>query len=50
MLSENLDVTLSKYMKKYFAKEVKEKQRSNEIERGIEDYGPEYAHKDCAVM
>ncbi|KAG5913606.1 hypothetical protein E4U60_005918 [Claviceps pazoutovae] len=48
--ADNLDRTLEKYMKKYFAKEVKEKQRTNEIERGIEDYGPNYAHHDCSVM
>lgn len=39
-----------KYMKKYFPKEVKEKQRANEIERGIEDYGPGYVHQECTVM
>ncbi|KAM5372942.1 hypothetical protein ACJZ2D_007279 [Fusarium nematophilum] len=38
--ADNLDYQLSKYMKKYFTKEVKEKQRANEIERGVEDYGP----------
>ncbi|KAG6001365.1 hypothetical protein E4U21_004415 [Claviceps maximensis] len=48
--ADNLDRALEKYMKKYFAKEVKEKQRSNEIERGIEDYGPDYTHHDCSVM
>ncbi|KAL3952348.1 hypothetical protein ACCO45_014065 [Purpureocillium lilacinum] len=37
--ADNLDHKLEKYMKKYFSKEVKEKQRANEIERGIEDYG-----------
>lgn len=47
---ENLDVALGKYMKKYFGKEVKEKQRSNDIERGIEDYGPNYTHKECILM
>jgi len=48
--TENLDYELSKYLKKYFPKETKEKQRSNEIERGIEDYGPGYVHKECTVM
>ncbi|KAG5941074.1 hypothetical protein E4U53_007477 [Claviceps sorghi] len=48
--ADNLDRSLEKYMKKYFAKEVKEKQRTNEIERGIEDYGPGYTHHDCSVM
>ncbi|KAG6039223.1 hypothetical protein E4U41_003050 [Claviceps citrina] len=48
--ADNLDRTLEKYIKKYFAKEVKEKQRTNEIERGIEDYGPDYRHQDCSIM
>ncbi|KHO01116.1 RING-14 protein [Metarhizium album ARSEF 1941] len=48
--ADNLDRVLEKYMKKYFAKEVKEKQRANEMERGIEDYGPGYTHHDCLVM
>lgn len=48
--ADNLDHKLEKYMKKYFSKEVKEKQRANEIERGIEDYGPEYTHQECVVM
>lgn len=47
---DNLDRVLEKYMKQYFAKEVKEKQRANEIERGIEDYGPGYTHHDCVVL
>ncbi|KAL6852840.1 hypothetical protein ACO1O0_007388 [Amphichorda felina] len=47
---DNLDIALGKYMKKYFANEVKEKQRANDIERGIEDYGPTYTHKECVVM
>ncbi|KAF4967092.1 hypothetical protein FSARC_5313 [Fusarium sarcochroum] len=46
----NLDYELQKYMKKYFAKEVKEKERTNEIERGIEDYGPGYVHQECCIM
>ncbi|KAF4976096.1 hypothetical protein FZEAL_7206 [Fusarium zealandicum] len=48
--ADNLDYELAKYMKRYFAKEVKEKQRSNEIERGIEDYGPGYVHQECTIM
>lgn len=47
---DNLDEALGKYMRKYFAKEVKEKQRANEIERGIEDYGEAYTHRDCILM
>ncbi|KAG7434199.1 putative RING finger protein [Fusarium oxysporum f. sp. raphani] len=46
----NLDYELQKYMKKYFAKEVKEKARANEIERGIEDYGPGYVHQECCII
>ncbi|OAA73768.1 spx [Cordyceps fumosorosea ARSEF 2679] len=48
--ADNLDHRLEKYLEKYFPKEVKEKQRSNDIERGIEDYGPGYKHQDCLVM
>lgn len=48
--ADNLDTKLEKYMKKYFAKEVREKQRANEIERGIEDYGPGYTHQECTIM
>ncbi|KAM3550617.1 hypothetical protein ARSEF4850_008252 [Beauveria asiatica] len=47
---DNLDLRLERYLEKYFPKEVKEKQRANEIERGIEDYGPGYQHQDCLVM
>lgn len=48
--ADHLDFELQKYMKKYFSKEVKEKQRANEIERGIEDYGPGYVHQECTIM
>ncbi|WYZ43017.1 hypothetical protein EsH8_VI_000716 [Colletotrichum jinshuiense] len=48
--ADNLDIQLERYMRKYFPKESKEKQRANEIERGIEDYGPEYVHSECLVM
>ncbi|KAM0667841.1 hypothetical protein ACQRIU_003706 [Beauveria bassiana] len=48
--ADNLDLRLERYLEKYFPKEVKEKQRANEIERGIEDYGPGYQHQDCLVM
>ncbi|OLN87635.1 putative RING finger protein C6B12.07c [Colletotrichum chlorophyti] len=48
--ADNLDIQLEKYMRKYFPKESKEKQRANEIERGIEDYGPEYVHSECSIM
>ncbi|KAJ4164107.1 hypothetical protein LMH87_005793 [Akanthomyces muscarius] len=48
--ADNLDHRLERYLEKYFPKEVKEKQRANEMERGIEDYGPGYKHQDCLVM
>ena len=37
-------------MKKYFPKETKEKQKANDLERGIELYGPGYQNADCCVM
>ncbi|KAG7134511.1 hypothetical protein HYQ45_007482 [Verticillium longisporum] len=48
--ADNLDIDLDRYLRKYFNKEVKEKVRANDIERGMEDYGPGYTHSDCAVM
>lgn len=49
-MTDNLDNKLEKYMKKHFPEEVKEKQRANDIERGIEDYGPGYKHQECVIM
>jgi len=46
----NLDNELGRYMRKYFAKEVKEKERSDDIERGMEEYGQTYNHKECIIM
>ena len=39
-------------MRKYFSKETHEKVRQNELERGIEDYGPNYDPRQdkCVVM
>jgi len=48
--SDNLDLELEKYMRKYFPKEAREKQRSNDMERGLEDYGPNYKPVECLVM
>ncbi|PHH67598.1 hypothetical protein CDD82_1293 [Ophiocordyceps australis] len=48
--ADNLDEKLGRFLKKYFPEEVKEKQRANEIERGIEEYGPGYKHQDCVIM
>lgn len=50
ILADNLDCELAKYLRKYFAKEAKAKQRADDIERGIEDYGPDYKHSECAIM
>ncbi len=47
---DNLDNKLEKYLKRYFPKEAKEKQRANEIERGIEIFGPSYKHTTCLLM
>ncbi|ROT37925.1 RING-14 protein [Sodiomyces alkalinus F11] len=48
--ADSLDIELERYMRKYFRKEVKEKAQANEIERGIEEYGPGYVHSSCTVM
>jgi E3 ubiquitin-protein ligase BAH len=48
--ADNLDSELDRYMRKYFRKEVDEKARANDIERGIEDYGPGYKHQECTLM
>lgn len=37
-------------MKKYFPRESKEKQKANDMERGIELYGPNYQHAECTIM
>ncbi|KAJ9134745.1 Transcriptional regulator [Pleurostoma richardsiae] len=46
----NLDRDLEKFLRRYFRKETSEKQRANEIERGIELYGEAYEHSSCTVM
>ncbi|KAL2751964.1 hypothetical protein ACRALDRAFT_2030603 [Sodiomyces alcalophilus JCM 7366] len=48
--AECLDVDLERHMRKYFRREVKEKAQANDIERGIEDYGPGYVHSSCRMM
>ena len=50
MQQDNLDIELAKYLRKYFSKEAKEKQKADDIERGIEDYGPDYKHNECTIM
>lgn len=46
----HLDDDLAKYMKKHFPTEVSDKERHNQMERGLEDYGPGYKHQECSVM
>lgn len=48
--ADNLDLELAKYLRKYFSKESKEKQKADDIERGIEDFGPDYRHNECMIM
>lgn len=49
-MSDNIDHQLEKYMRKYFAREVKDKQRTNDIERGVEDFGANYKKSECNIM
>lgn len=37
-------------MRQYFRKETEEKQRANEIERGMEIFGDQYKHSSCVLM
>ncbi|PSR85509.1 SPX domain-domain-containing protein [Coniella lustricola] len=46
----NIDKSLEKFMKQYFRKETEEKQRANEIERGMEIFGDQYKHSSCVLM
>ena len=50
MALDNIDRRLEKYLSKYFDREVKDKERANQIEKGIEDFGSSYKHTDCLVM
>ena len=47
---DNLDKDLEKFLKLYFRQEAKEKQKSNELERGVELFGEDYKPASCAVM
>lgn len=38
------------FLKKYFPKETKVKQRENEIAAGVDLYGEEFANTKCMVM
>lgn len=46
----NIDRDLKRFMTQYFKKETDEKQRADEIERGIEIFGDQYRHSSCLVM
>lgn len=48
--TENIDRDLEKFMRLYFRKETDEKQKANEIERGVEIFGEQYKHSSCVVM
>ncbi|TAQ84600.1 hypothetical protein B7494_g7081 [Chlorociboria aeruginascens] len=51
--TDNIDNKFSAYLKKYFPKEVREKQIQLEIQSGIEQFGPYYKHpseQKCLVM
>ncbi|KAI1857405.1 uncharacterized protein JN550_013223 [Neoarthrinium moseri] len=48
--SENFDTAHAEFLKEYFPKEVKEKIRANELERGKEIFGPDYTDRPCCVM
>lgn len=48
--AENIDSELEKFLRKNFPAEVKEKERADQIERGIEEFGPSYKPAECAVM
>ncbi|CZR57398.1 uncharacterized protein PAC_07287 [Phialocephala subalpina] len=53
LTEDDLDEEMTAYLKKWFPKEVREKQIQNETEQGREDLGPGYVHPSeskCAVM
>ncbi|CAK7272500.1 hypothetical protein SEPCBS57363_005162 [Sporothrix epigloea] len=47
---DNLDADLEKFLKRYFRQEVKEKQKANEMERGVELFGEGYTPSSCILM
>ncbi|KAF2011609.1 hypothetical protein BU24DRAFT_495757 [Aaosphaeria arxii CBS 175.79] len=47
--SDNLDIELAAYLKKWFPDEVKAKQKYNELMAGVDEYGEVYKEK-CSVM
>ncbi|ORY67054.1 RING-14 protein [Pseudomassariella vexata] len=47
---DNFDTKHAAFLREYFPKEVKEKVRANELERGKEIFGPDYTDRPCSVM
>ncbi|ETS85472.1 hypothetical protein PFICI_03497 [Pestalotiopsis fici W106-1] len=47
---ENFDAAHAAFLKEYFPREVKEKIKANELERGKEIFGPDYTDRPCSVM
>jgi hypothetical protein len=48
--TDNLDHELAAFLKKWFPDEVKNKQRYNELQAGVDQYGEVYASQKCVVM
>ncbi|KAG4433176.1 hypothetical protein IFR05_011336 [Cadophora sp. M221] len=51
--TDNIDRDLERFLRKYFPKEVLQKQIANETAQGIEMFGPYYTHpsqSNCAIM
>ena len=47
---DNFDNDRAAFLREYFAKEVKDKVKSNERERNKEIFGPHYSDSPCSVM
>ncbi|KAK8098669.1 RING-14 protein [Apiospora kogelbergensis] len=47
---DNFDKAHAAFLREYFPKEVKEKVKANELERGKEIFGPDYTEGPCCVM
>ncbi|KAK7931935.1 hypothetical protein PG985_002647 [Apiospora marii] len=47
---DNFDKARAAFLREYFPKEVKEKVKANELERGKEIFGPDYTDGPCCVM
>lgn len=47
---DNYDKKLASFLREYFPKDVREKLKANNLERGKEIYGPDYTDRPCCVM